>query len=401
MWHPDMDSDFYNYACDVLARHGESIPVLANYDLMYESELRSGIPHEHAWRVAYCGCQWFCIPGREYCDQDVNSLAAIKPMNRAIARGVKDGADDFETLYGYFQQEVAVTAKAFRGLKRVHDEFLGDIWPEMFTSLLAHGPIERGIDIVAPRGVDYQYTSVNVLGIPNVSDSLYAIRSLVYEKKLYTLEQVKEAAERDWEGNEPMRLRFLNVDKYGNDIDAADALYVRVCDTLCDELERLYNQKGQQFRPSLFHFQGHLDGAKFGATPDGRRAVDYLAHGVNPTGGFNTRGLIPTANSLASVKSYKFQGAPLQVDLQPKFFDGKEEIWKYIRNFSAAFFKRGGMQINLHIMDLQRLADAIENPENPEYQNIIVRVTGYAARFISLSREYQEEFVSRMNYEFI
>ncbi|MCL2703575.1 MAG: hypothetical protein FWE91_08230 [Defluviitaleaceae bacterium] len=122
---------------------------------------------------------------------------------------------------------------------------------------------------------------------------------------------------------------------------------------------------------------------------------------MNPTGGFNTRGLIPTANSLASVKSYKFQGAPLQVDLQPKFFDGKEEIWKYIRNFSAAFFKRGGMQINLHIMDLQRLADAIENPENPEYQNIIVRVTGYAARFISLSREYQEEFVSRMNYEFI
>ena len=399
MWHPDMDPDFYAYTCDVLARHGESIPVLANYDLMYESELRSGIPHEQAWTVAYCGCQWFCIPGREYCDHDVNSFIAILPMNRAITRAVKDGVQDFETLYRYFQQETAETAKAFRNMKRSHDAFLGEIWPEMFTSLLSHGPIERGIDIVAPRGVDYQFTSVNILGIPNTSDSLHAIKKLVFEKKMYSLEQVKEAIGTNWENNEPMRLRFLGEDKYGNDIDEVDSLYVRVCNTICNELEGLYNQKGQPFRPSLFHFQGHIFPTVVGATPDGRLATDYLAHGVNPTAGMNEKGLIPTANSLSKVKANKFQGAPLQIDLQPKFFDGKEEIWKYVRDFSTAYFKNGGIQINLHIMDLKKLEDAIQHPENPEYQNIIVRVTGYAARFISLSRSYQEEFVARMNYD--
>jgi len=420
MWHSDMDEDFYAYACDVLARHGESIPVLANYDMMYESELRSGIPHEHAWTVAYSGCQWFCIPGRESCDQDCNSLVAILPMQRAIARAVADeskanaadinvaaaggesaaagNVNDFETLYGYFTEEIARTARSLRDYKRAQDEYLGDLWPEMFTSLLCHGPIERGLDLVAPRGVDYQYTSVNILGIPNVADSFHAIKKLVFEKKTYTLSQVEEAVKRDWEGDEIMRRRFLNEDKYGNDAGEVDALYVRVCDTICEELERLYNQKGQPFRPSLFHFQGHLDGARYGATPDGRHAKDYLAHGVNPMGGANVRGLIPTANSMTAVKANKFQGAPLQVDLQPKFFDGKDEIWKYIRDFSSAYFKNGGMQINLHIMDLAKLADAIDHPEKPEYQNIIVRVTGYAARFISLTRAYQEEFVSRTNY---
>jgi len=401
MWHSDMNPDFYAYACDVLARHGESIPVLANYDLMYESELRSGIPHEHAWTVAYSGCQWFCIPGREFCDQDSNSFIAIKPMQRAITRAVENNAENFETLYEFYRAETERTAKAMRDYKREHDAYLGDVWPEMFTSLLAHGPIERGLDIVAPRGVDYQYTSVNVLGIPNVADSLYAIKKLVYDKKLYTLQQVKEAVDNNWENNEPMRLRFLNEDKYGNDIEEVDAFYVRVCETIRDEMEHLYNQKGQPFRPSLFHFQGHVNPVEYGATPDGRRATDYLAHGVNPTGGVNVKGLIPTANSLSSVKANKFQGSPLQVDLQPKFFDGKEEIWEYIRNFSVAYFKKGGIQINLHIMDLAKLADAIEHPENPEYQNIIVRVTGYAARFISLPRNYQEEFVARMNYDSI
>ena len=77
MWHPDMDPAFYDYACDVLARHGESIPVLVNYDLMRDAELRSGIPEDDAWRVAYSGCQWFCIPGKESCDQDCNLINLI------------------------------------------------------------------------------------------------------------------------------------------------------------------------------------------------------------------------------------------------------------------------------------------------------------------------------------
>lgn len=398
MWHPDINPAFYDYACDVLARHGEGIPALVNYDLMYEAELRSGIPHEDAWRVSFSGCQWFCIPGKESCDQDVNLISVIPPMNRAIAAGVEKDIQTFEELYALWVEEFNRTARAFRDLKNSQYELLGDLWPEMFTSMNSHGPIERGLDMVAPRGVDYQYTSVNILGIPNVADSLHAIKKLVFEKKKYTLKEVKEAVDANWQDREPMRLRFLNQDKFGNDLDEVDSLFVRITETIAEGLGKLYNLRGQPFRASLFAFQNHMT-TTAGATPDGRLAHEYLAHGINPMLGRNTKGLLPTANSLAKVDNRKFQGGSLQIELQPKFFDGKDNIGEYVRNFSETFFKKGGIQINLNIMNLDKLRDAIDHPEKPEYQNIIVRVTGYATRFVMLSKNYQTEFVERMNYD--
>jgi len=399
MWHPEIDRKFYDYACDVLARHGESIPVLVNYDLMREAQLRSGIPEEDAWKVAYSGCQWFCIPGREYCDQDVNSLNLLAPMKRTIAGAMARGIDAFEPFYALFEEELAQTARALRDWKNSQYEMLGDLWPEMFTSMNSHGPIERGIDMVAARGVDYQFTSVNILGIPNVADAFHAIRQLVFERRMFTLAELQEATETNWQGREPMRQRFLNQDKFGNDLDQVDALLVRITESLASILGRLVNLRGQPFRASLFHFQGHVEPGAIGATPDGRLAEEYLAHGINPQVGRNTTGLLATANSIAKIDQRKFQGGTMQVELQPKFFDGKEDIGAYVRHFSEAFFQQGGLQINLNIMDLRQLREAMEHPERPEFQNIIVRVTGYASRFICLTRSYQQEFVGRLNYE--
>ena len=137
----------------------------------------------------------------------------------------------------------------------------------------------------------------------------------------------------------------------------------------------------------------------FMASPDGRHKGDPLAHGINPQMGASKRGLIPLANSASSVDMRKFMGGSIQVDIQPKFFDGKEERYAYIRDFSNAFFKGGGMQINFHILDLKKLEDAIEHPEKPEYQNLVVRVTGYCARFVTMSKDYQRDFVDRVNHQ--
>lgn len=399
MWHPDINPAFYAYACDVLARHGESIPVLVNYDLMHQAQLRSGIPEEDAWKVVYSGCQWFCIPGKEFCDQDVNSFNMLKPLSRALAAGIRQEVSDFERFYALFEEELVRTAHALRTWKNSQYERLGDLWPEMFTSMNSHGPIERGIDMVGSRGVDYQFTSVNILGIPNVADSLHAMRKLVFEKKKFTLEEVRDAIDSNWKDREPMRQFFLNQDKFGNDLDEVDALFVRITESLAKILGGMVNLRGQEFRASLFHFQGHLNPEVIGATPDGRLAHEYLAHGINPQVGRNTKGLLATANSMAKVDQRKFQGGTMQVELQPKFFDDKCDTWTYIRDFSETFFRKGGIQLNFNIMDLAKLRDAMDHPENPSYQNIVVRVTGYASRFICLSRSYQKEFVSRMNYQ--
>ena len=400
MWHPDIHPAFYAYACDVLARHGESIPILVNHDVMREACLHSGIPEADAWKVCLSGCQWFSLPGMEYCDQDVNTIVAINPMKRAIRRAVETEVRDFESLYGLFAEEFKVTASAFRDFKNSQQEIIGDLWPEMYTSLLCHGPIERGMDVVAPRGVDYQFTSCNILGIPNVADSLHAIKKLVFEKQVHSLKEVQHAVECNWESQESMRQRFLNEDKFGNDLEEVDALLVRITDMMAATLDGMYGIRGgQPFRASLFHFQGQAAPAIIGATPDGRRADEYLAHGINPTPSRNTKGLLATANSINKIDQRKFQGGTLQVELQPRFFDGREDLPGYVKGFSEVFLRKGGVQINLNIMDLNKLRDAIEHPDNPEYQNIIVRVTGYSTRFVLLSKTFQEEFVSRNNYD--
>jgi len=406
MWHPDINPEFYDFACDVLARHGESIPVLVNYDLMREAQLRSGIPEEDAWKVSYSGCQWFCIPGKEYCDQDTNLLNLIKPMKRTLKGAIERDIRDFEAFYGLFEEELTRTARAMRELKNSQYDLLGGLWPEMFTSMNSHGPIERGLDMVAPRGVDYQFTSVNILGIPNVTDSLHAIRKLVFERNAYSLQEVLEATENNWSGCEPMRQRFLREDKFGNDLDEVDDLFVRITESVAAILGSMVNQRGQEFRASLYSFNFHVrpsDPASYqafrsdiGATPDGRLADEHLAHGINPQMGRNTRGPLPTANSITKADQRKFQGGTMQMDVQPRFFDGQDELWKYIRDFSLAFFRKGGIQINLNIMDAEKLRDAMDHPETPAYQNIVVRVTGYASRFICLNRSYQEEFVERL-----
>jgi len=400
MWHSDIDPAYYDYACDVLARHGESIPVLINWDNMYASELRSGVPASEAWKVVYSGCQWYCIPGQEWCGHDTSVINVLMVMERALKRAAADGVDSFEKLYGYYEEELHRTMRAFQEAEAAIDRVRGCSQPEMYTSMISHGPIERGLDMTAPRGVDIQYTALNIAGIPNVADSFTAIRRLVFEKKQYTLAEVVTACENDWADNEIMRQKFLNQPKYGNGMTEPDEMYTRICDTMLDVAEGYVNQRGgQPMRPSLYAFMSHLEGKNnVGATPDGRHKGDVYAQGINPQAGVSKRGLIPLANSASSADMRKFQGGSIQVDIQPKFFDGKEDRYTYIRNFSSAFFQGGGQQLNIHIMDLKKLEDAMEHPEKPEYRNLVVRVTGYCARFITMSREYQENFISRMNY---
>lgn len=398
MWHPDIDRELFRYACDVVARHGASVPSFANYDLLVDCELRSGVDPDIAWMVSMSGCQWFCIPGYEYCDQDVNALVLTDPMQRAIDRAIDEDTDDYKEFFRLFTEEFKRTSEALRVFKDAQYEVLDSVWPEMTTSLNCHGPIERGIDLSGPRGVDVQFTSTNLLGIPNVADSFYAIKKLVFEDKAYTLSEVREATNSNWKDREIMRQQFLNADKFGNDLDTVDQVCVDICDMIADVMDHTYNSRGQQYRASLFHFQGHTCVGVLPATPDGRLASEPLAHGCNPTAGRNTHGLLATANSIAKIHSYKFQGGSLQIELQPKFFDGKEHLAEYIENFVIAYLSQNTFQINLNIINLEALRDAIDHPENPAYRNLIIKVTGYTARFICLAKPFQEEFCGRNNY---
>jgi len=399
MWHRDIDKEFWNYACDVVGRHGCGAPTLVNYDIMRASELRSGYSEEDSWNIAYSGCQWYCSVGKEYNDQDLNSMVLIQPMQRAMQTVVDSNLSKWDDFWEAYSKEVNKTADALVDFKNNTYKWQHKVWPEMVTSFCMHGPIENGRDVTDVRAVSNNYSSVNVLGVPNVVDSMFAIKKLVFEEKKYSMKQLLDSISSNWDANELMRLDFLNQPKFGNDIESVDQMAVQISTNVREILESKTNIKGFHFRPSLFQFMGHTyAGLLLGATPDGRKADEPLAHGMNPMHGRNTEGILPTMRSFTKLNFAEYQGGSFQVELHPSFFPDGCKRGDIVELFSLNFFEMGGVQINLNVIDIKMLKEAMRNPEKPEYKNIVVKVTGYSAHFVVMDTKFQEEFVKRVNY---
>lgn len=399
MWHADMDKEFFKYACDILTRHGCGVPILVNYDILKASEVRSGYSEEDAWNVAYSGCQWYCGVGTEYNDQDVNSLVLIKPMQRAIDLAIECKAKTFDEFWDLYCHEVDRTADALVEFKDITYDWQSKVWPEMVTTFCMHDCIEKGKDCTDKGAVRYNYTSVNVLGVPNVADSIYAIKELVFDKKQYTLAELQSAIEVDWVDKEIMRQQFLNAPKFGNNNDVVDTITIMVSEQVREVLESKRNNKGFCYRPSLFQYMGHTyAGPMMGATPDGRLAKEPLAHGMNPMHGRNKNGILATVNSFTKLSFEKYQGGSFQIELTPDFFKAGTDKEKMMEAFAIAFFKKGGVQINFNLVDLEVLEEAMHDNDNPIYHDINVKVTGYSSHFVTMDKRFQKEFVERVNY---
>lgn len=400
MWHSDIDKEFWQYACDVVGRHGCGAPTLVNYDVMRASELRSGYKEEDAWNIAYSGCQWYCSVGKEYSDQDTNSLVLLQPLQQAIDYAETNLITDWDQFYGKFSEKLDITIDALVDFKNNTYKWQPSVWPEIVTSLCMHGPIENGRDVTDVRAVANNYTSVNVLGVPNVADSLFAIRELVFRQKRYTLHELNEALQCNWDGKEIMRQEFLNLPKFGNDIDSVDTFTIELATLVRAKLENKHNIKGFHFRPSLFQFMGHTyAGPMLGATADGRKAEEPLAHGMNPMHGRNKGGILPTMRSFTKLNYAEYQGGSFQIELHPSFFPDAMPRGGFVGAFADHFFECGGVQINLNVVDSETLKDAMHHPDKEEYRNIVVKVTGYSAHFVFMDRKFQEEFIQRVNYQ--
>ena len=400
MWHSNIDPDFWNYACDVVGRHGCGAPTLVNYDVMRASEINSGYSGEDSWNISYSGCQWYCSVGKEYNDQDVNSLVLIQPMLRAMQIAAASTVNDWDQFWKIYCAEVEQTADVLVTFKNNTYKWQPKVWPEMVTSFCMHGCIEKGKDCTDIDSVPNAYTSVNVLGVPNVADSMYAMKVLVFDQKKYSMAELVGALSENWKDREFMRQQFLRLPKFGNDNDAADAMAVKVSTQVRQLLEGKRNIKGFHFRPSLFQFMGHTyAGPMMGATPDGRLAEEPLAHGMNPMHGRNKEGMMPTMRSFTKINYAEYQGGSFQVELHPSFFGQFTKKGDLVEVFATGFFEMGGVQINLNVVDIETLKKAMENPDKPEYKGIVVKVTGYSAHFAMLDRKFQEEFIKRVNYQ--
>lgn len=186
--------------------------------------------------------------------------------------------------------------------------------------------------------------------------------------------------------------------KYGNDDARADDLAVWVLKTFMEKLEHYHTYRNSEPTTSILTITSNVVyGKATGTMPDGRKAGEPLAPGANPSYGAEQNGLLASLNSLTKLPyEYALDGISNTQSINPDALGHDEdERVENLTNVLDGYFDQGAHHLNVNVFGKEKLIDAMEHPEKEEYANFTIRVSGYAVKFIDLTREQQEDVISR------
>ncbi len=264
----------------------------------------------------------------------------------------------------------------------------------LFASLWMNDCVDRGKSIL-DGGIRYLGGTNETYGNINTSDSLYAIKKLVYDDGKYTLSQINEAARANFQGFEALRADLVQAPKYGNDITEVDAL----ANDLFEYVAKGNRQRGLErgmdyYLIVISNNQTHTEwGRRTAASPDGRPSGTFMAPANNPQGGADRNGPTAMLNSLSHFRAKYHGGAVQNIKFTPTMFNRQRAK---VKSLVETYFNKGGCQLMVTVVDPGVLEDAQRHPE--DYPNLIVRVSGFSAIFVNLDKDVQDEIISRELY---
>ncbi|MBT6150109.1 MAG: formate acetyltransferase, partial [Gemmatimonadetes bacterium] len=280
-----------------------------------------------------------------------------------------------------------------------HMLHMKDVFPELVLDLLCHGPIERGVD--ASDGyagaVDYYNMCVDGCALATIADSFAAVEEHIEQRQRLTWTGLQELLDNDWDGTEGERFRLLmkRTPRYGSGGSRADHWAQRINELFTCAVKAGPTPEGFNMIPGIFSWANTLPlGKTLGATPNGRHAGDPISHGANPDPGFRKDGA-PTAMAvaIAAVQPGYGNTAPMQMELDPATASGAQAR-QQVSDLIRTHFDLGGTQINLNILDRDKILEAHADPS--KHPDLVVRVTGFSAYFASLSPEFRQLVVDRI-----
>ena len=247
-------------------------------------------------------------------------------------------------------------------------------------------------------GAHYNFSGPQGVGVANVGDSLMAVKKLVFDDKKVTAKELKEGLANNFESN-PMLKEILKkkCPKYGNDIDEVDELAREGALVYTNEVSRYENPRGGQFQAGLYPSSINVYfGTLTGATPDGRTAGEPLADGVSPSRGCDVSGPTAACNSVAKLDHFSASNGTLfNQKFHPSALKGDKGLMN-LASIIRSYFDQKGMHVQYNVIDRETLLKAQKNPR--DYQDLIVRVAGYSAQFISLDKSIQDDIIKRTEH---
>ena len=228
--------------------------------------------------------------------------------------------------------------------------------------------------------------ATGIAGFSHVADSLSAIK---YAKVRPIRDETGIAVDFEIEGDFP---------KYGNDDDRADEIAVWLLKTFMGKIRKHHTYRNSEPTTSILTITSNVVyGKATGATPDGRKAFTPFAPGGNPSYGAETHGLLASLNSVAKLPyEYALDGISNTQTISPDTLGHDLETrQETLVSLLDGYFDKGAHHLNVNVFGVEKLKDAMEHPEKEEYQNFTIRVSGYAVRFIKLTREQQLDVIAR------
>lgn len=387
-------------------RAGAGHPAVFNDEVIIPGLMAHGIDEATACGHAQVGCVETYLPGlaAPWIDCYVNLAKCLEvALNRGRdpITGAQLGPDpvaaggfaDFAALYEAFEAQVEHVLRQALARRYAYDERVSRHAPVPLISALTPACLEHGLDAV--EGAPYLLTGVYAVGLGTTVDSLAAIRTLVFDERELAMSDLLRALAADFAGYERPLALCRQAPKYGNDDERADSLAAQVVASF----GRLVRECPTP-SPRALHYGmvgsviSHTQmGARTGASANGRRAGESLSDGGSPSQGCNVRGATATLRSMARPDFRAVPGgAAMNLRLSPTDAAGEAGLQRLVA-LLRSYFELGGEQLQVSVVDADLLRQARQRPN--DHRDLVVRVAGFTAYFVSLPEALQDEVVAR------
>ncbi len=367
-----------------LTKAGLGFPQYSNDDVVIPALEAMGYSHNDAVNYTVAACWEFIIPN---VGADVANIAALsypKAVDIALHNSLNK-ADTYEEFYGFVRKEIE------KECNTICDN-INNLWfiPSPFMNVL--------MDCDIYNGGKYNNFGVHGTGIATAADSLAAIKKYVFEEKSISKEELITAVDSNFETTPELlhKLRY-EAPKLGNNDDFVDSIATELLDTFGNALKGKTNCRGGIYRAgtgSAMYYLWHAN--EIGASADGRREKEPFGTNYSVSLFANVKGPVSV---IASMTKQHFEnamnGGPLTLEFHQSIFaddDGIQKVGLLVKNF----IDRGGHQLQLNTVNLDRMLDAQKHPEN--HKQLVVRIWGWSAYFVELDKEYQDHVIARQAY---
>ncbi len=442
-----------------LTRTGIGLPAYYNDEVIVPSLLSRGLSLEDARDYNIIGCVEPQKAGKTEGWHDAAFYNMCRPLEMVFSNGWDKGEqigpqtgrvedmNTFEEFYDAYKQQQEYNISLLVNADNAIDTAHAVRCPLPFLSCMVEDCIKRGKS-VQEGGAVYNFTGPQGFGVANMADSLYAVKTLVFDQKKVTMTEYKRALAmnygqgfdavsageivaqilRELEAGgiaveesqipemiaavmnaqpspeekkryEELRELIDQVPKFGNDIEEVDLFARDVAYTYTRPLLQYRNPRGGQFQAGLYPVSANVPlGAQTGATPDGRLAHTPVADGVSPSAGKDVNGPTAAANSVAKLDhGIASNGTLFNQKFHPTALSGERGLENFVA-LIRSYFDQKGSHMQFNVVDRQTLLDAQEHPE--KYAHLVVRVAGYSALFTTLSKSLQDDIIRRTEQGF-